>query len=142
MSYTPQTPEGFLYEALSNRLKSLVLDPVMPIQWPDGDFVVPGNRRYLRVQFLPNETLRVVIDSDGPHQHMGIFQITINLPLKTRVLEAVDIGSAIASHFSADTKMIYAGVMVRSTKKPTVAPSMPDGADLLTPVSVEYESYI
>lgn len=142
MSYTPTTPEGYIYEALCVRLQSLVLSPVTPIQWPNLDFTPPEDRRYLRVQYLPNESERYLIDSDGPHRHVGIFQVTVVLQLQDGILRARDVASAVASHFSADTRMSYGGVVVRSMKRPSVAVSMNDGADLLTPVSVEYESYI
>lgn len=145
MSYTPTEPESFILEALNERLRSLL--PLShfvetDVAWPGYSFDEPADRWCLRVQFFPNDNQRVVIDSDGPHQMLGIYQVMVSAPIDNGELESRDLAAKIASHFGADTRMVYGGVVVRSTKRPTVAPSMPSGADLLTPVSVEYESYV
>jgi hypothetical protein len=131
-----------ILEALMLRLKTLSTTPELTYNDPGYKFDVPSSRKYLRVSFLPNVTERLVIDSDGPHRHYGILQLTVCWPVDEGEIEPRELAGKVADHFSADTKMVYGGIVVRSMKRPTVASSMKDGADLLTPVSVEYESYI
>jgi len=141
----PDEPESMILEALFARLRALVLSPVLPVQWPDQDFSKPADGRYLRVQLIANTTTRLTISSDGPHQHMGIFQLTLVTPILTGELSARQEAGRIASWFPADLRMVFGSVMVRSTKRPSVADPYPDvrvTSDLLTPVSVEYEAYV
>lgn len=137
---TPTENEAMILEALLLRVADIDFLPVAPLA--DDEFDVPNDRKYIRVMHRPNVTERMTIDSDGPHKYMGILQLTVVWPVGRGELEARNYAGRVASMFPADYKMRYGGIVVRSMKRPDVAASMPDGADLLTPVSVEYESYI
>ena len=139
MTFVPTQPEALVLEALLDRVK--VID-FLPVEWPNEPFSVPNDRKYVRVALRPNQTARFLIDSDGPHRHFGILQLTVVWPRDQGEREAREMAGRVASLFPADYKMKIGDVIVRSVKRPSVASSMPDGADLLTPVSVEYESYI
>lgn len=142
---TPTVPESMIMEALLVRLRALVLSPVLPVAWPDQPFTKPADRRYLRVQLMPSSPVRMTIDSDGPHQHLGIFQLTLVRDILQGELSARQEAGVIASWFAADTRMVFGSVIVRSTKRPAVADSYLDvkvTSELLTPVSVEYEAYV
>lgn len=139
---TPTTPEAIIFEALMARLNTLVLSPVMPIAIPRVPFVPPADRRFLRVQLMPNTTERLFIGSNDPHRHYGIFQVMVVWAADEGDLPSQERAGLVATHFKADTKMVYGDVTVRSMKRPDVAPSYDDGADLLTPVTIEYESFI
>lgn len=145
MSYTPSNREGFIYEALCAQLviacEGLGMSTDL-VSWPGYPFTPPNDRKFLRVQYLPNQTERVAVDSVAPHRHAGILQVTVVWPENSGFQQPLDIAGQVADFFAADTRMVYQDVIVRSTKRPTIAPSMTDGADLLTPVSIEYESYI
>lgn len=140
---TPTEPESIVLEALMTRLKTLS----SPLPMADPGITldpVPADRKYLRVSLIPNQTGRMTVDSDGPSRHMGIFQVTVNWPVGRGEIEPREYAGRVASLFATDVLMTYGSVIVRSTKRPDVGPSIPDpkGVDLLTPVSVEYESYI
>lgn len=138
----PTTPEAIIYEALMDKLHDLVLAPVLPIMDPSVGTDPPEDRKYLRVDFLPNRTERVAIQSDAPHRHFGIFQVTVSHPTGLGELAPRQIAGLVADYFGVDTKIVYGTTIVRTTRRPIVGPSFVKEPDLLTPVSVEYESYI
>lgn len=138
---TPTTPEAKILEALLGHLKTFSLPAGYALDWPGIADAAPGERQ-IRVQHLPNRTSRPFISADDPSLHKGILQLTVVYPVNQGELGAREIAGTVADHFDVDTLMSYGGITVRSVKRPDVAPSMPTGSDLLTPVSVEYESYI
>lgn len=139
---TPTHPESIILDVLMTRMKSY---SAHPIAWPGEPFTPPADRKYVRVIFLPNTTRRVTIDSDGPSRHMGIFQPTVVWPIDKGELDPREVAGAIADLFPTDGRLVSGTVSVRVMGRPSVGRSLPDlreSGDLLTPVSVEYESYI
>lgn len=135
----PTTIEGRIFEVLAARLADVA--GVQLIAWPNQPFAPPDTHNYLRVIYMPNVTTRMVIESDGPHRYFGIFQVSVYRELDVGVIAAQEAAGVVASWFPADLKMKDGDLVVRSMSDPTVAASMPMGADLVTPVSVEYETY-
>lgn len=123
------------------KLHALELDPEMPMALPNQKFDVPADRKYLHITLLPNRTRKVTIPDGEPSLHMGIFQILVNWPVDVGEIEPREIAGLVANHFEG-AKMPYGGSIVHSPKRPTVGSSLPEGADLKTPVSVEYETFI
>jgi hypothetical protein len=137
---TPSAPESLILESLLARLHEF--DTNLPVQEPSVPFVPPDDRRYLRVQLLPGRTQRTLIPSDAEQLHVGILQVTVNWSTVHGEVAPRELAGQIASHFAVDQKLPAGDSFVRITQRPSVGPSLPDGADLLTPVSVFYESYI
>lgn len=136
---TPVSIEARIFEALCQRLKDSAGSQL--IAWPNEAFTPPNDRAYLEVKYSPNVTTRMVIESDGPHRYMGIFQVAVHRALDLGNIVSQNDAGEVATWFAADTKMKNGDLVVRSMGDPSVAESMPRGADLITPVSVEYETY-
>ena len=139
MPTTPTTVQALVYELFNAALVAAA--PAAVINFPGLDFLVPADRSYLKVQLLPNTPFRLTIDSDGPMQYQGIYQITVVREQSVGIMGAQEAAGLVALMFPADTKLKSGELVVRVMADPAVAMSMPDGADLLTPVSVEYETF-
>lgn len=133
-------PETIILSALVDRMKTFTT--ALPVQLPDEPIDVPADRKFIELIYLPNDTERVTIDSDGRHRYYGIFQPTVHWPIAQGQLDPYRLAGEIADHFAADTKMIFDGASVRSMQRPTVERAVKEGPDLLVAVTVEYEAYI
>lgn len=135
--------EWHIGEALLDRVRTLVVSPVLPIAWPNITFdpAKDGPGGYIRVQHLPNTNNRLFIGSDEPSQRLGLLQLSVFSPLDEGEQKSREIGGQIAAHFSTDTRMVHGGIAVRSVKHPDVGPTLTDGPYIQTPVTVEYDVY-
>lgn len=136
--------ESDIMAALFARVSSLVLSPALPasaIAWPNVTFTLPASKRYLRVQFVPNVANRVTIDSDGPHQHLGLLQLSMYAKKNTGEETVRADAAAIAALFPADLKLYSGGTTVRITKRPDVRDLIVEDAEVQIPVMVSFEAY-
>lgn len=128
-------------QALMRRVGTLALNPPLPIAWPNLNFTVPADGKYLRVQHIPNVTQRLHINSDGAHRYLGLLQITVHWPKNRGEIEPRRIAAAIVAHFPCDLRLVEEGDTVRITKRPAAADLMQDDAGTMIPVMVEYECF-
>lgn len=135
------TAEVAIMEALFGHLATLALVPVHTIAWPNVPFTPPGNQRYLRVQFVPNVANRLLISSDGPHQHLGLLQVSVYDTKGQGESRAREIAGLVAAHFSTDLKLHNAPVTVRITKRPDVADLIVEDAAIQIPVMIAWECW-
>ena len=134
--------ESEVMAALFTRLASFVASPVLPVSYPNVTFTPPANQRYLRAQFVPNTTNRVLIDTDGPHQHLGFLQVSVYWAKGQGEAGPRAIASAIADHFPADLRLTSGGVSVRITARPSVRDLIIEDAAVQIPVLVAWEAWI
>lgn len=132
--------ETAIWLALRGRVASLVLSPVHPVAWPNEAFTPPAGP-YLRVEHIPNRTLRVFLPSDSPHHYRGILQIGVMEKLNQPLAVAIEVAGDVADHFPADQALSSHAVALRITARPSIGPAMPQAAHLMVPVSIEYEAY-
>jgi Bacteriophage related domain of unknown function len=136
-----QTVEGAAQEALFARLAALVLSPVHPVAWPNLVFTKPADNRFLEARFVPNSVIRLLIDSDGPHQRNGFLQVNVrDAPNKGSVV--VDVAGRVAAHFPADLQLQHvSGIVVRITAAAQVGPMMVEDTPpgVMVPVLVPFE---
>lgn len=135
------TAETLIMEALFARLSTLVLAPVHPVAWPNIAFTPPADHRYLRVQYVPNLTNRVLIDSDGPHQMLGLMQVSVYDEKGKGESRAREMAGLVAEHFPTDLKLHSAPITVRMTKRPDVRDLIVEDAAVQIPVMVEWECW-
>lgn len=135
------TIEGKIAEVLFGRLGQLVLSQVMPIAWPNVTFEPPADHRYLRVQFIPNLANRVLIGSDGPHQHMGLMQVSVCWPKGVGEIAARDAAGAVAAHFPCDLRLLVGERFVRITKRPDVRDMIVEDVAIQIPVMIPWECW-
>lgn len=137
------TMEGAIREALFARLATLVLSPVHPVAWPNLIFTPPASNRYLEVRFVPNTVGRLLIDTDGPHQRLGLLQVNVR-DKRNSGSQVDDIAGAVAAHFPADLRLQHAlGLSVRITADPSPSPMLVETAPpgVLVPVLVAWECW-
>lgn len=133
--------ETEIMELLFARLGSLVSGPALPIAWPNVSFTPPADHRYLRVQFVPNIANRVLIDSDGPHQHLGLLQVSVYWTKGAGEKDVRNAAAAVAAHFPCDLKLRSGGLTVRITKRPDVADMLVEDAAIQIPVMIAWECW-
>ena len=137
----PSTVEGHIEAAVFARVAALSLSPAMPVAWPNAAFNPPP-AGYLRVSHIPNINRRLFIGSDGPHQRLGLLQISVFVPLNEGASKATEIADAVAAHFPPDLRMRSGGVTVRVERAPEIAQGMPDDTYWHVPVVVRYQAII
>lgn len=137
---TPTT-ETAIWLALRGRVESLVLSPVYPVAWPNESYQPAAGVPYLKVEHIPNRTLRAFIGSDDPHHYRGILQIGVMTKLNQNVAVGLEVAGDIADHLPADLKLTAYGVTVRITAHPSVGLPQPQATHLMIPVSVEYDCW-
>ena len=133
--------ETDIMAALFTRVSSLVLNPVMPVAWPNLAYTPPANQRYLRVQFVPNVANRVMIGSDDPHQHLGLLQLSVYGKKNNGEAAVRADAAAVAAHFPCDLKLYSGAVCVRITKRPDVRDLIVEDAAVQIPVMIDWEAY-
>lgn len=132
------TVETAIWSALKARIASIPSAPA--IAWPN-ETMLTKPPTYLTVELIPNRTLRRFIGSNDPHQYRGILQIGVMTKLNEQLGIAIERAGDVADHFPADLLLTSNGVTVRITSHPSVGPSQPQTTHLMTPVSIEFESW-
>ncbi|TPM39376.1 hypothetical protein FJ951_27095 [Mesorhizobium sp. B2-2-3] len=132
--------ETQIWLALKGRVQTLTLSPVLPIAWPNEDFIKPITG-YLRVTHVPNINRRLFIGSTDPHQRIGLLQIDAFAKKNQDASVAAEIAGQVAAWFPTDLRMTYGAVSVRVTKAAEVAQAIADDTHWQTPVTVAYECF-
>jgi hypothetical protein len=135
--------EANIFAALSSRLSSLVLNPTLPISWPNLEFPLPGQtkpKEYLEVNYLPNRTNTRTL-SAGRQQHRGIFQVSVHHRDGAGMVKPLQIADQITAHFPLGLILDQSGVRVKIYRKPYAIPQPPQNGSLMVPVTVEYETF-
>lgn len=133
--------ESEIMELLFARLSSFTASPALPVAWPNVPDAPPADHRYLRVQFVPNMANRVTIDSDGPHQHLGLLQVSVYWTKGQGEATPRAIAAAIAAHFPCDLRLASGGLIVRITKRPDVRDMIVEDAAVQIPVMIAWEVF-
>ena len=135
------TIESNIMAALFTRLQALVLNPAMPIAWPNVSYTPPATQKYLRVGYVPNVANRMTIGSDGPHQHLGLMQVSVYWPKSSGEAGPREVAGQVAAWFPCDLKLYAGGTMVRITKRPDVRDMIIEDAAVQIPVMIDWEVY-
>lgn len=110
------------------------------IAWPNISFDPPADHNFLRVAFFPNTTNRILIDSDGPHQRIGLLQLSVHWKKNDGETRPRDIAGLVAAHFPADLRL-GTDPSVRITAKPEVADMIIEAARVQIPIMVPWEAW-
>lgn len=133
--------ETRIFEALMERLSSLVLSPAVAVAWPDVDFE-PAGRDYLAPSWMPAETTGFGVEDSTTEQHVGILQVSAFTAEDDRGLTSrLEQAGAVADHFPKGLVLQREGVVVRITDVPRIgAPLMEPGWYQL-PVTIPWRSF-
>lgn len=130
-----------ILDALTKCLSALAIEPALPIAWPNVNFTPPKDRRYLRVQFVPNVVERRFIGSNEPHRYMGLYQVSVHWPQGAGEYAPRRVAAAIVSHFPTDLRLVEDDVEVRIVSRPMAADMLVEKAGVQVPVTIEYECW-
>lgn len=128
--------ESQIYTSLASRLGLANLG--YQIVFPNETQPSPLNMPYLKVDYLPNVTLRRQIESDGTDIHMGIFQVSVIAALRSSLTGPLDIAAQICDLYPADLLLVAGSANVQITKRPDVGPMLVVDDQVNVPVSIEY----
>ncbi|HEV7436865.1 MAG TPA: DUF4128 domain-containing protein [Pseudorhizobium sp.] len=135
--------EANIFAALSSRLPTLVLNPALPIAWPNLQFPPDGvtkPKEYLEIFFLPNRTVTRTL-SPGHQQHRGIFQVTVHHRDGAGMVKPLQFADQIIAHFPLGLILDQSGVRLKIYRKPYAIPQPPQNGSVTVPVTIEYETY-
>lgn len=133
------TVETAIWSALKARITSI--PGSYPTAWPNQNYTPVTGTDYLRIDLIPNRTLRRFIGPNDPHHYRGILQIGVMTKLNEQIGIAIEKAGDVADHFPTDLLLTSNGVTIRITGHPSIGPSMPQATHLMTPVSIEFETY-
>lgn len=134
------TIEKSIENALFERVASLVLNPALPVAWPNIAFQRPATG-YLRVTHVPNTSRRRFVGSTEPHQRRGILQIDVFLPLNGGATKSTENAGKVAQHFPTDLKLPKDGLTVRITKAPDIAQGFSEETYWQVPLTISYDCF-
>ncbi|MDY8108256.1 phage tail terminator-like protein [Fulvimarina sp. 2208YS6-2-32] len=134
------SPEPAILRALRSHLIDFARHRTLPIAFTNRQFTAPSGV-YLRETLIPNQTGRLFVASDGPHRHMGLYQVDVFAPENTGETDHVALAGEIADHFAVDLRLTDGGVRTRITKRPSVGPTLVDGALAMIPTTIEWETF-
>lgn len=134
--------ETDIRNALVARVSTFVASPALPVAWENLAFTPPASLHYLRAVFVPNIANRVLIDSDGPHQRIGLLQVSVHWKIGEGHGAPLAVAAAVAAHFPCDTKLRSGAAVVRITKAPDVRDMLVEDAGVQIPVIIPWEAWI
>lgn len=108
-----------------------------PIAWPNVAYKPAAGTTYLKVDYLPGETIQASLGSSGQDITNGIYQVSIVMP---RGKGRTTLTDTIADHFSRGSVLSYNGIKLR-VRGVSIGPNIYDGAWTIVPVSVSIQSY-
>lgn len=119
-----------IYQALRGRLAAFGL----PVAWENQPFTPSG--AYLRENFLPAQTERIAINSDGSQLYGGIYQVSVFVEAGTGSAAAQTIAENLIDHFPPGFSWDGGRVMQAFS-----APALIGDGWYQIPVSVRYQAY-
>jgi hypothetical protein len=138
------TIEEIIEHILLERVRTLPMNPVLPIAYPNLAFKPPlDGSPYLEVRLLPNSNQRIFYGSTDELFRMGILQINIVMQENKGVLAGTRIAGQITGHFPQDLVLRENDIKVQLQKAPDVGAALPNptGTNWIVPVSIYYEAY-
>lgn len=111
----------------------------LPIAYQNAAFSVPTDWRYGRCYVLPGQTDSV--DLEGKHrEYVGIFQITLSLPIGKGLKESMDLADSLDTTFTTGLPMVQDGFRVWIVSPMSPAQPLDDPDALVIPVSARYRA--
>ena len=124
--------------ALDKKLSELPSSPA--VAWANRRYDPQEDTPYLQPFLLPSDTIQATLGASGLDKHIGVYQISIFVPLLTGKKEGNDLADAIANHFARGTSLVYNTATVRITTVKT-GQGRRDATHWHIPVDINYEVY-
>jgi hypothetical protein len=124
--------------ALSSRLNSLPNAP--PIAVENVPYTPVDSVTWLRESYLPANSATVGLEPGGSTDFVGVYQISIYVPLDDYKFGAHDLVDKITAHFARGTGLEFDGQAV-IIEQVNVAQGLASGSWWLMPVSVNWRAF-
>ena len=127
-----------IVKALSSRLNTLTDAP--PIAFENVPFTPVDSVTWLRESYLPANSATVGLEPGGSTDFVGVYQISIYVPLDDYKFGAHDLVDKITAHFARGTMLVFEGQSV-VVEQVNVAQGLASGGWWLMPVSVNWRAF-
>ena len=124
--------------ALDQKLNALSSKP--DIAWANRRYDPQEDTPYLQPFLLPSDTVQASLGANGLDKHIGVYQISIFVPLLKGKKAGNDLADAIANHFARGSHLVYNTATVRITTV-KIGQGRRDSTHWHIPVDVNYETY-
>lgn len=132
--------ETRIAEGLFARLAELVLDPVLPIAYPNADFTPPVDNRWLKVTEIPAPALAFALAAGGTRDHVGVLQVDVLWPQGTGMAAPRQVADALIAHFKPGTVIYRDGAKIKITQA-WIGQKLDDPPRMSLPVSLRYRAF-
>ena len=124
--------------ALSSRLNTLTDAP--PIAFENAKYTPVEGETWLRESYLPATSSTIGMEPGGSTDFVGIYQISIYIPLDDSKFGAHELVDAITAHFARGTMLVFEGQAV-VVEQVNVSQGLASGGWWLMPVSVNWRAF-
>lgn len=131
--------EREILEALQKSVTAAVaasISPSLPVSYLEANFVVPADRKYLEIIYIPNNATGDFLGNGRNYQ--GIMRIVLHWPKSGGgAYRALDLLASISAYWTKG--LLLQGVQIVDTPNLTGIVSQDD--EVLYPASIRYQSY-
>ncbi len=132
--------ETRIAEGLFARLATLVLEPALPIAYPNVDFTPPADNRWLRVTEIPAPAAAFAFATGGTRDHAGVLQIDVLWPQGTGMAAPRQVADALVAHFTPGRVIYCDGAKIKITQA-WIGQKLDDPPRISLPVSLRYRAF-
>lgn len=110
--------------------------PAIPVKYVSTGFTVPNDQKWLELVHVPNNRNDFWSDEKN---HAGMFRLILHWPVNgSGAYAPIDLIESIGSYFTKDRQL---GNGVKITVQPDYTGDVPDGKEILYPVSARYSCF-
>lgn len=132
--------------ALLDHVAALVFSPPLPVSYPepgegaDGEagFEPPEDRKYLEVQFFPNDPAWRGLSAGKMDQ--GLLQIGVVWPKRQGLIAPLEVVGVVEAHFAKETTLFHGGFKVTVTSDPSHSAALDEPDAVKIPVTIPWKA--
>jgi hypothetical protein len=136
--------EAAIQTALLTKLKAFATANSLRIAYPGVAFEPPKTTAtvmWLRVNFIPADTITMALTYGAPNQHYGLMQVDVMLNAGSGERPALRMAASLIAYFPRGTKMNSSGFTVEVTRAPFRNSSQKDDPWIFFPVRIPYNTF-
>ena len=131
-----------IVEALLDYLSKELINPEIPIAWPNVSFKPNLSIGYLQAEVFQSDVESYALGFDTDNAHTGILQLNLFWPLGKGVIEAMEFASAMADYFKRGTQIGFDGITIGILRAPVVSGALTGEQFLQIPIRIQYTAEI
>jgi len=110
---------------------------IYPIAFPGRTFAPPGDGRWLKADFFPNQPGPDLINFLGPEYHRGLFQVSVYWPQGEGVLAPMRVAGDVIQLFRRG-KTIPGTVPVNIYQTPWISAPLENAKSVIVPATIPW----